>query len=355
MNGALGGALAQAWPPFVLVTGLLLVGAAAASDGLFEAAGSRLARLPGGGLVLFGALMLLVAAVTAVLNLDTSVVFLTPVLVHAARRRGIGDVAFLYGAVFMSNSASLLLPGSNLTNLLVLSHSRLSGGAFAAQLFPSWVASIVVTAGVVVVWRWHDLRAPETGREMAAPFRLGLGLPAVIAAAVLVLALQDPAVPVLVLGVVVVALEIASGRRLDPRRALRAVGVPTLAGLFVLVVALGTLARGWGAPGRLMASIGPWPTALLGAGTADAVNNLPAAMLLSSRPPAHAEALLIGLDLGPNLVVTGALSAILWLRVARSEGAKPSVWTYTKVGAVLVPLSMATALAALELSAHGAV
>ena len=353
--GACWGRARQAWPPFVLVTGLLLVGGAAASDGLFEAAGSCLARLPGGGLVLFGALMLLVAAVTAVLNLDTSVVFLTPVLVHAARRRGIGDVAFLYGAVFMSNSASLLLPGSNLTNLLVLSHSRLSGGAFAAQLFPSWVASIVVTAGVVVVWRWHDLRAPETGRETAAPFRLGLGLPAVIAAAVLVLALQDPAVPVLVLGVVVVALEIASGRRLDPRRALRAVGVPTLAGLFVLVVALGTLAVGLGHPG-----------------TADGVDRSLADGTARSRhrrrgeQPARRDALVLPptgsrrgaadrARFGPNLVVTGALSAILWLRVARSEGAKPSVWTYTKVGAVLVPLSMATALAALELSAHGAV
>ncbi len=85
----------------------------------------------------------MVAAVTAMLNLDTSVVFLTPILVHTARRRGLSEIAFLYGAVFMSNSASLLLPGSNLTNLLVLSHSHSSGSAFAAQLFPSSVAAVV--------------------------------------------------------------------------------------------------------------------------------------------------------------------------------------------------------------------
>ena len=355
MNGAFAGALEQAWPPFVLVTGLLLVGVVAASDGLFEAAGSRIARLPGGGLALFGALMVLVAAVTAVLNLDTSVVFLTPVLVHAARRRGISEIAFLYGAVFMSNSASLLLPGSNLTNLLVLSHSHLSGGAFAAQLFPSWVAAIVVTAGVLLVWRWSELRVPDTGRAAVAPFRPGPGLPAAIAAAVLVLALHNPALPVLVLGVVAAALQIANGGRLDPRSAARAVGIPTLAALFALVVALGTLAWTWGVVGRLTASIGAWPTALLGAGTADTVNNLPAATLLASRPPAHPAALLIGLDLGPNLVVTGALSAILWLRVARHEGAKPSAWTYTKVGALLVPFSMVAALAALALFVHGSV
>jgi len=116
---ALSHTLAQTWPPFVLIAGLLLVGVVAASDRLFEAAGTLAARLPGGGLVLFTSLMALVIVVTVILNLDTSVVFLTPILLHAARRRHLGETAFLYGAVFMSNSASLLLPGSNLTNLLV--------------------------------------------------------------------------------------------------------------------------------------------------------------------------------------------------------------------------------------------
>ena len=80
----------QAWPPFVLVAGLLLIGAVAASDGLFEALGARLAGTRLGARSLLLALLALVAVVTAVLNLDTSVVFLTPVLVHAARR-ALGD------------------------------------------------------------------------------------------------------------------------------------------------------------------------------------------------------------------------------------------------------------------------
>src|SRR5437867_7108568 len=130
-------AAGQAWPPFVLVTGLLLVGAVAAEDGLFEALGARLAdaRLGAQGLLL--ALLALVAAVTAVLNLDTSAVFVTPVLVGAARRRGLDDRPFLYGAVFMSNSASLLLPGSNLTNLLVLRREQVPGTEFAAGMLPA--------------------------------------------------------------------------------------------------------------------------------------------------------------------------------------------------------------------------
>ncbi len=69
-------------------------------------------------------------------------------------------------------------------------------------------------------------------------------------------------------------------------------------------------------------------------------------MRLSARPPVHPDALLIGLDLGPSLAVTGSLSAYLWLRAARAVGAQPSLATFTRLGAVLVPLSVAAALAA---------
>jgi hypothetical protein len=112
----LSAAVEQAWPPFVLVTGLLLTGLVAHRDGPFEQTGRFLQGLGGPPVALLAACLLLVAVVTAVLNLDTAVVFLTPVLVHAARRRGIEEEAFLYGAVYMANASSLYLLGSNLTN-----------------------------------------------------------------------------------------------------------------------------------------------------------------------------------------------------------------------------------------------
>jgi arsenical pump membrane protein len=345
---ALPDALRQSWPPFILVAGLLLIGVVAASDGLFETFGARLAGLPGGGRVLFASLMALVAAVTVVLNLDTSVVFLTPIVLHAARQRGIDETAFLYGAVFMSNSASLLLPGSNLTNLLVLAPDHARGTAVAASMFPAWVAAVAVTLLVVFVWRRRELRSPGSTPPEAAPLRLGLGLAGVVAATVLVLVLGSPAVPVFCVGLALGVGQIIL-RRVPAGTVRNAVNALTLTALFVFAVALGTLARVWGAPGRLTASIGPWATAWLGAGTASVVNNLPAAVLLSSRPPAHVQALLVGLDLGPNLVVIGALSAILWMRVARAAEAAPSALTYSKVGIVLVPLSITAALLALQL------
>src|SRR5919198_3448852 len=141
----------QAWPPFVLVAGLLLIGAVAADEGLFEALGAQLARTGLGARSLLLALLALVAVVTAVLNLDTSVVFLTPVLVHAARRRGLDERPFLYGSVFMANAASLLLRGSNLTNLLVLRSDPQSGVAFAARMLPSWIAACAITAAFVAL------------------------------------------------------------------------------------------------------------------------------------------------------------------------------------------------------------
>jgi arsenical pump membrane protein len=328
--------LSQTWPPFVLIAGLLLIGTVAASDGLFEATGAALARLPGGGLVLFGSMMALVAAVTVVLNLDTSVVFLTPILLHAARHRKIDETAFLYGAVFMSNSASLLLPGSNLTNLLVLADTHISGSTFAAHMFPAWIAAVAVTALVVVVWRHRDWRQ-HGGRDdiERVAFRMGFGLVGLAAAVVLVAGAQ-----------------VLIGRLSLPSTA-RAVNVPVLTGLFVLATVLGTVARLWDGPGRLMASLGSWATAWVGVGTASLINNLPAAVLLSARPPAHPRALLIGLDLGPNLVITGSLSAIFWMRVARAERARPSALTYSKVGVVLVPLSVAASLLALSAFSGG--
>ena len=132
----------QVWPPFVLVTGLLLVGLVADQDGVFARAGRALADVTPGERSLFLGACLAVAVVTAVLNLDTAVVFLTPVLVHAARRRGAGGVRLAVACILVADAASLLLPGSNLTNLLVLGHLHLTGGAFLARTALPWVLAV---------------------------------------------------------------------------------------------------------------------------------------------------------------------------------------------------------------------
>jgi len=311
----------------VLVAGLLLIGAAAASDGLFEAVAARLAsnRLPPRALLV--ALLGLVACVTAVLNLDTSVVFLTPVLVHAARRRGVAELPFLYGSVFMANSASLLLPGSNLTNLLVL-----DGTARRPDMLRPWLIACALTAAFVALVFRFPAHKPE--HTPPAPLRLDAGALGVVLASILVLALRDPALPVLGLG-----LAVTAWKRTRPD-----VGARTLAALFAFAVVLGTLARTPAVAALLPATAGPWSTAAAAAGGSLLLNNLPAAVLLSAHPSAHPAALLIGLDLGPNAAVTGSLAAVLWLRLGRALGADVSVARYSALGATLAALTLVAAI-----------
>jgi arsenical pump membrane protein len=341
------GAFDQAWPPFALVLGLLLIGLLAHRDGLFDWAGRRLQRLPGPPLLLLLAALALVAAVTAVLNLDTAVVFLTPILVLAASRRGLAVEPFLYGCVFMANASSLFLPGSNLTNLLVLSQEHVSGASFALRILPEATAAAVVTAIGVLLLLGRRLREPGPNRvrpaERAGAPVLGIGAAATVAAAALVLTLSRPALPVLAVGLAGVALELGR-HRLSPAQIRSTVGPASLLALFALTVALGTLARSWSGPAQLLASASGWETAAIAALGAIAINNLPASVLFSAGKVHHARMLLLGLNVGPNLLVTGALSALLWHRAAGQVGARPSLAAFSRYGLVLAPAAIAAAL-----------
>ena len=423
-------------------------------DGLFAAAGARLADAVRSGVLLFAGSVLLISVVTATLNLDTSVAFLTPVLVHAARNRGYGQPALLYGCLLLSNAASLLLPGSNLTNLIVLGHLHLTGAQFAARMWLPWLCAVAVTAAVVAIGERSSLRTAECQARPAPRLQFGLGLAAIVAATVIVIVIREPALPVLLIGAGAATWRLrtsrparrpvnavagagdapgerqvdegpaseratveratgdgwadigpagggpAGGRPADrgpagagpaaggpadgglaPRglaegepaeagqaeeaqadqgpagerpltvsRVRQVLGVPVLAGLFGAAVALGTLGRAWSGPAVLLSHLSGWATAAGAAATTVAVNNLPAASMLAARTPAHPFELLIGLNLGPNLCVTGSLAWILWLRSAREAGSRPSLARASRLGLVAVPLSIVAAVAALAVT-----
>ena len=136
----------QARGPFLLVAGLLMLGLVADHDGVFRWASARLLGVTTHPRRLLAVALALVAVVTALLNLDTAVVFLTPVLIGAARGAGTEVEPFLYGSVLMANASSLLLPGANLTNLLVLASEPVSGATFVARVLPAALAAAAVTA-----------------------------------------------------------------------------------------------------------------------------------------------------------------------------------------------------------------
>jgi len=343
-------AAGQDWSPFVLVAGLLLIGLVADDDGIFAAAGSRLAAATRSGSLLFTGSVVLVSIVTATLNLDTSVAFLTPVLVHTARSRGEGEPAFLYGCLLLSNAASLLLPGSNLTNLIVLGHLHLTGGQFAARMWLPWLAAVVVTAAVVAIGERRSLGPATVKPGQASRPVLGIGLTAIVAATVIVIVIGAPALPVFVIGVLAVGLRAIRGGPVTIGQIWQVLGVPVLAGLFGAAVALGTLGRAWSGPAVLLSHLSGWATAAFAAVATAVVNNLPAASMLAARTPPHPLQLLIGLNLGPNLCVTGSLAWLLWLRSARDAGAQPSLARASRLGVLAVPLSIAVAVAALAVT-----
>ncbi len=324
-------AASQVWSPFVLVAGLLLIGLVAHGDGLFAAAGHRLASTARSGMAIFVGAAVLVGVVTALLNLDTSVAFLTPVLVYTARSRGEGEAPLLYGSLLLANAGSLFLPGSNLTNLIVLGHLRLTGGKFLAHMWAPGLAAVAVTAAVVAAWEHRSLRVRTD--DLTKPDRplLGLGMIGVVSATVMVVVLRSPALPVAIVGMVTIGARLAS-RRERFGDAIEVLGLPVLIGLFGVAVAAGTLGRSWTGPAHLFSHLNVWGTAAVAATASVAINNLPAASVLASHHPQHPYALLIGLNLGPNLFVTGSLAWFLWLRAARAAGARPSL----AVGALLL-------------------
>jgi arsenical pump membrane protein len=298
-----------------------------------------------GGAALLAGCLGLVAATTALLNLDTAAVFLTPVLLHAARRRGLSEAPFLYGSIMMVNASSLFLPGSNLTNLLVLEREDVPGATFAARMFPAAITATVVTAAGVLLVHHRALRAAASPADERVPaWRRGPALPAAALAAVLMLTLETAAPFVAALGLAVAAAEVRA-RRASWRAALGSLDPAILIGLLGLAVVLGTIARGWSGPAHLVDDAGRFETAGIAALAAILVNNLPAAVLLSAGHLPHPRALLVGLAVGPNLAVTGSLSTYLWWKAATSAGARPSIRSYSRHGVLLAPAAILAALA----------
>jgi len=359
---------AQDWSPFVLVAGLLLVGLVAEVDGLFAAAGRRLVRLTGDGLGLVLGAAVLVGVVTAVLNLDTSVAFLTPVLAYATARRP-PMVPFVLGlCLLLSNAGSLLLPGSNLTNLIVLGRHHVSGGRFLTEAGPAWLAAGLVTVAIVALGTARALRratpplpdpahagtsisreAPTGMGQLAPTPRRWTGLLAVAGVTAAVLVLPSPALPVLGIGLLAALTRLVQGAT-SPARIREVLGPAVLVGLFGLAISLGTLGRASGAPAAVLRHLDPLGTAVLGALGAVALNNLPAASLLAAGPVPHPLALLVGLNVGPNLFVTGSLSWVLWRRAAAQTGTDPPVRRTVGLGLISAPLALLAAVGALALA-----
>jgi arsenical pump membrane protein len=338
-------------------------------DGLFRACGAWMGRASAGQPRRLLALVFAVAAVTtAVLSLDATVVLLTPVVFATAARLQARARPHLYACTHLANSASLLLPVSNLTNLLAFAASGLAFGRFAALMALPWLA---VIGTEYVAFRWFftaDL--PAAGQPVPAVAAVAEGVPVFTLAVVAVTlagflvtsaAGVNPAWAA-VGGAAILAARTLARRRTTVVKLAGSADVSFLAfvlGLGIVVHAVTVNGLG-GAVRPLLPSGESLPallaTAALAAVLANVINNLPAVLvLLPVAAPSGAGAVLavlLGVNIGPNLTYTGSLATLLWRRVLRQQGSGPSLREFTRLGLLTVPAGLVIAVLALWAALH---
>ena len=350
-------------PTVGFLAAILVLAHLADALGVFRWLASVLGRGSGGDPRRLLVLVFAVAAVcTAVLNLDATVVLLTPAIITTATALRLPPRPHAYASVHLANSASLLLPVSNLTNLLAFGASGLTFLGFTALMALPWVVVVGLELAVFGVFFRGDLRRPAepVAPAPAAPApRTALGVLALtlVGFAVSGLVGVEP-VWVAVAGAAVLAVPAINAGATSPLQILREASL-----LFVLfVLALGVVVAGVtsGPVGQALAHALPGSTtllALLGTATlaavlANVVNNLPATLVLLAAlgpgaPPGLVLAALLGVNIGPNLTYVGSLATLLWRRVLVVQDQAPSVGTFTRLGLVTVPLTVVASVLAL--------
>lgn len=332
--------------------------------GLFEAAGAWMASGSRGKPVKLLALVFAAAStVTAVLSLDATVLLLTPVVFATVAQVRVRSKPHVYACAHLANSGSLLLPVSNLTNLLAFSASGLSFLRFGETMALPWLAAIGVEW--LVLRRFFAADLVSEGEATAATHH---PLP-VFASAVVALTLVGffvsslfhvaPAFAALG-GALILAVPALFKGRVAVGQVGRALQVPFLA--FVLALGLIVKALSVHGLGSLVVHVMPPGTsfgsllliAIVAAVLANLINNLAAVLLLLPAAAAIGVgpvlAVLIGCNAGPNLTYVGSLATLLWRRVVRQHGEELPAWEFVRLGALTVPPVLLAATAALWIS-----
>lgn len=353
---------------YAFLIGMLALAELARVQGVFEwLTGSLAARSSGNTRKLFAWSFAGAVIVTALLSNDGTILLLTPAALALARAAKIAVLPFAYAVAFIANAASFILPISNPANLVVFSP--------LPQLGP-WVAIFAAPSAVAIACTYAALRLLHA-RDLSEPYEVSSGpvdltqngrfaaivvaaaLAAVVAAAVIGWPVGYVALAAGVISVIVVGLRDPASSVTVAREAPWSV-IPLVAGLFVIVRALD--ATGALELARTMlrhASTMPHLLGQLYAGgavmLADAViNNLPAGVIARYALRAHgiaphvAHAVLVGIDLGPNLSLSASLATLLWLMMLRRENIEINPWRFLAIGALVTIPSLALSLLVLR-------
>jgi arsenical pump membrane protein len=340
-------------------------------EGLFQACGAWLARTSKGRPQrLLAANFLLASVITAVLSLDATVVLLTPVVFATVARLGARPKPHVYATAHLSNTASLLLPVSNLTNLLAFTASGLSFTRFAVLMGPAWAVAIAAEYLVFRRFFANDLKGatPDTTTvapvEAVEPVELPVFALATVACTLAGFVVAsaigiEPAWAALAGALVLAGRALVRGHT-TPLAVVRA----TSPGFLAFVLALGIVVRAVvdnglaDALGRLVPDSASLAALLgiaaLAAVLANLINNLPAVLVLlplaAVAGPGPILAVLLGVNIGPNLTYAGSLATLLWRRIVHQHEHDVDLGEFTRLGLITVPAALIPAVVVLWLS-----
>lgn len=353
---------------YLFLIGMMLIAELARLEGLFDyLAALAVEYARGSPQRLFLLIYLVGTLVTVLLSNDATAIVLTPAVYAATRAAGAKPLPYLFVCAFIANAASFVLPISNPANLVVFG-ARMPHLTEWLRLFalPS-AASILLTYIVLRLTQHHALKEETIARSVPHP-KLGRGgkLTAIGIVAIGIVLVTASALdkqlglPTFICGGVTAAIVLLLSRQ-SPLPVLRGVSwsvLPLVGGLFVMVEALiktGVIAQINALLHQAVAQSVPQAAWSVGIATALAdniANNLPVGLVAGSvaagdhLPVPVVSAILIGVDLGPNLSVTGSLATILWLVALRREKIEVGAWPFLKLGLLVTPPALIAALAA---------
>ncbi|MEV0579653.1 SLC13 family permease [Streptomyces sp. NPDC050392] len=313
--------------------------------------------------LLFGLCVAFASLTTITLNLDTTAVLLTPVMLTLGTRVGIAGVPLAMTTVWLANTASLLLPVSNLTNLLAADRVALSPAGLASVMWLPQLAAIGVTALCLWVFYWRRGRrgaeryTPPALPVPGDPVLLRICAVACVGFLVAILAVDVPLWSASLAAMVVVVAAFAVRRREELRLSLVPWRLLVLVpGMFLVVETVNAhglhelLVRALGSDNGFL---GMLRSAGVGAGLANVLNNLPAYVAGEAVIPAgnHDQllALLIGVNAGSVVTPWGSLATLLWFERCRQQGTRIALGRFVLTGLVLAVTATAAATCALAL------
>jgi arsenical pump membrane protein len=356
-----GQAIARGFDVYLFLIGMMILSELAREKGVFDWIAEMAANHANGSSPrLFLLIYLAGTGVTALLSNDATAVVLTPAVLTTVRRLKVDPKPYLLACAFIANAASFILPISNPANLVVFdSHLPPLFHWLRVFILPSLLSVLVTFVCLRFLSRrglCEEIKEVLPRGTLPADGKLALGGLLFAAVCLIVASVCGWPLGAPTCGAaLVVTMGISLRDSSVPVAIARGVAwsvIPLVAGLFMIMEALENagmlrlVERGLATAGQMGHVMGNLCAAFPVGLVTNVMNNLPvglisgAAVHVTKTPGGLGNAVLIGVDLGPNLSVTGSLATILWLIALRREKVKISFWQFLKVGAITMPAAL---------------